>query len=69
MIRSAGLVGRTATVLNPIPEDGYGQISLLASGHLTRLNARSAWPVDAGAEVTIVATLSATSVQVEPTLR
>ncbi len=65
-VRTSTLTGRTATVLNAIPEGGYGEVTIGVSGHITKLNARSAAPVAAGTPVTITAVLSATSVQVAP---
>lgn len=65
-VKTTALTGRTASVLTAIPEGGYGEVSMVASGHITRLNARSAAPVAAGTSVRIVAVLSATAVQVEP---
>lgn len=64
-VRTASLVGRTATVMNPIPDAGYGEISMVASGHITKLNARATAPVPAGATVVITGVLSATAVLVE----
>jgi membrane protein implicated in regulation of membrane protease activity len=64
-VRTGSLVGRQATVINPIPADGYGEIRIVAAGHLTKLNARSASPIDAGESVFITAVLSATSVTVD----
>ncbi len=68
-VRTSSLVGRTATVMNPIPSQGYGEISIVASGHITKLNARAAEPLPAGTPVTITGVLSPTSVLVEPTTR
>ncbi len=63
-VRSGSLVGREATIVNAVPADGYGEISVVAAGHITKLNARSDQPLPAGTPVTITAVLSATSVQV-----
>lgn len=65
-VNTTSLVGRTATVLNPIPAGGYGDISIVAAGHLTRLNARADEPVLAGSAVVITGVLSPTAVLVEP---
>ncbi|GAA1728501.1 NfeD family protein [Aeromicrobium alkaliterrae] len=65
-VRTSTLTGRTATVLNAIPAEGYGEVTIQVAGHITKLNARSAAPVAAGTPVTITAVLSATSVQVAP---
>jgi len=63
-VRTASLVGHAATVVDEIPDVGYGQVSLVVAGHLTRLNARSPEPIEAGTPVTVTAVLSPTSVQV-----
>ncbi|MDO5501816.1 MAG: hypothetical protein Q4G67_01460 [Actinomycetia bacterium] len=65
-VRTASLVGRPATVVTSIPEAGFGTVSIVASGHITSLNARAMQPIAAGTPVTITAVLSATSVSVEP---
>jgi len=65
-VRTSALVGTPATVINAIPDDGYGEITVVVAGHITKLNARAAEPISAGSPVTITATLSATSVQVAP---
>ncbi|HHU08444.1 MAG TPA: DUF4175 domain-containing protein [Intrasporangiaceae bacterium] len=64
--RTGGLVGRDATVVTDIPAGGFGTVSIVASGHVTTLNARSGEPVAAGTPVVISAVLSPTSVAVEP---
>lgn len=63
-VRSSALVGREATVVSAVPESGYGEISVVVSGHITKLNARAEGPLPAGTPVTITAVLSPTSVQV-----
>lgn len=65
-VRSRDLTGRSATVVSPIPEDGYGEVSVVIAGHITKLNARARSTLTAGTPVTITAVLSATSVSVEP---
>ncbi|TDE99078.1 hypothetical protein EXU48_02545 [Occultella glacieicola] len=67
-VRTGDLVGSKASVVTAIPDGGYGEITMVASGHITRLNARSAGPVPSGASVTITGVLSATSVMVEADL-
>jgi membrane protein implicated in regulation of membrane protease activity len=63
-VRSSGLVGLHGTVIEPVPEDGFGMVSVVASGHITRLNARSDTPLPSGTAVRVVAVLSPTSVKV-----
>lgn len=65
-VRTSSLVGRDATVVTAIPEGGFGTVSIVASGHITSLNARAGGPLPAGTPVTITAVLSATSVAVAP---
>ncbi|GAA3602446.1 hypothetical protein [Microlunatus ginsengisoli] len=65
-VRSAALVGLTGTVISAIPEQGYGEISVVVAGHLTKLNARCAEPVPSGHAVIVDAVLSPTSVSVTP---
>ena len=67
-VRTTELTGRTGTVIIAIPQDGYGEVSVVASGHITKLNARASEPITAGTPVTVTAVLSATSVMVEPRL-
>lgn len=66
---SAELVGLTGTVVSDIPEEGYGVISVVNAGHLTRLNARCVEPLPSGTPVTVTDVLSPTSVKVIPTYR
>lgn len=65
-VRTGNLTGTPATVLSAIPADGYGEITVVVAGHITKLNARSAEPLPSGTPVTITAVLSATAVQVAP---
>lgn len=64
-VRTGGLVGRHATVVTAIPDGGFGTVSIVASGHITSLNARSTEAIAAGTPVVIRGVLSATSVAVE----
>jgi membrane protein implicated in regulation of membrane protease activity len=63
-VRTGDLTGRDATVINAIPADGYGEVTLTVAGQITRLNARAAAPLAAGTPVSITAVLSPTAVQV-----
>lgn len=67
-VRTTELTGRSGTVIIAIPEEGYGEVSVVASGHITKLNARASEPISAGTPVTVTAVLSATSVMVETRL-
>jgi membrane protein implicated in regulation of membrane protease activity len=64
-VRSAELVWREGTVVSAIPDDGYGEISVVVAGHLTKLNARAPEALPAGTPVLITGVLSPTSVSVE----
>lgn len=63
-VRSSGLVGLTGTVVEAVPADGYGMVSVTAAGHITRLNARSDEPLPGGTAVVVTSVLSPTSVMV-----
>lgn len=65
-VRSAALVGLNGIVVNDIPDQGYGEISVVVAGHLTKLNARCPEPLAAGSPVIVDAVLSPTSVSVVP---
>ena len=67
-VRTPELLGRSGTVINAIPSDGYGEVSVVAAGHITKLNARAVAPIAPGTPVVITGVLSATSVSVEPRL-
>ena len=64
-VRTSTLLGRPATVVTSIPEGGFGTVSIVASGHITSLNARAGHPISSGTPVVITGILSATSVAVE----
>lgn len=64
-VRTGDLTGSNGTVISAIPAQGYGEVSIVAHGHITKLNARSTEPLGAGTPITITAVLSATSVLVE----
>lgn len=65
-VRSAGLVGLSGTVISDIPAEGYGEVSVVAVGHITKLNARAAVPLRAGTPIEVSNVLSATAVEVKP---
>ena len=64
-VRSGDLVWKEGTVVSPIPAEGYGEVSLVIAGHLTKLNARAPEALPAGTAVVVTAVLSPTSVSVE----
>ncbi|MGA4668220.1 NfeD family protein [Propionibacteriaceae bacterium Y1923] len=66
-VNTRSLVGREATVLTAIPEDGYGEIRLSVNGHRTKYSAKAKVAVEAGSSVWISDVLSATAVEVTPT--
>ncbi|MEO6791695.1 MAG: hypothetical protein ABI187_12060 [Ornithinibacter sp.] len=63
-VRTSGLVGLHGSVIEAIPADGFGQITVVAAGHITRLNARADEPMAGGSAVVITSILSPTSVRV-----
>lgn len=63
-VRSAGLVGLTGSVVEPVPAEGFGMVNVVASGHITRLNARADEPLPSGTAVVVTEVLSPTSVRV-----
>lgn len=62
---SADLVGASGTVVTPIPEGGYGEVTVRHLGQLQKLNARAAGPIEAGAPIVVATVLSTSSVLVE----
>lgn len=58
------LVGLPGTVVTQIPSQGYGEVSVIVAGHLTKLNARADEELLVGTPVAVTATLSPTSVMV-----
>lgn len=64
-LRSADLVGASATVVTRIPADGLGEVTLTHLGQLLKLSARAAEPIPAGVPVVVAAVLSSSSVLVE----
>jgi membrane protein implicated in regulation of membrane protease activity len=62
--RSSDLTGREGTVISAVPADGYGEVSVVVSGHITKLNARGDEALAVGTPVRVSAVLSPTAVQV-----
>ncbi|MEU9319063.1 hypothetical protein [Streptomyces sp. NPDC048295] len=67
--RGEDLVGTSGSVVTAIPADGYGEVLLRLAGQHVKLAAKSAAPVERGAEIWVEAALSATSVAVRPVER
>ena len=65
-VRTSDMVEKIGSVVNAIPADGFGVVSISVGGHLTRLNARSSVPVEAGTQVSVTSVISPTAVHVEP---
>ncbi|MGF1661295.1 MAG: NfeD family protein [Kineosporiaceae bacterium] len=65
-ITSAALLGAYGTVVDDIPDDGFGTVRTTVAGAITRLNARAGAALPRGTDVRIVDVLSPTSVLVEP---
>jgi membrane protein implicated in regulation of membrane protease activity len=66
---AADLLGREGTVINAIPEDGFGEIKLSQAGHLVKLNARASMALPVGQPVEVTDILSPTAVRVAPLYR
>ena len=62
--RTSDLVGKLATVVTRIPEDGLGEVALTASGQRMKLSARADAPIANGTTVVVVDVTSPTSVVV-----
>ena len=65
-VRTSDMVEKIGRVVDAIPADGFGTVSISAGGHITRLNARSSIAVPAGTQVSVTQVISPTAVQVEP---
>lgn len=61
------VVGSDAIVVTDIPAEGYGEIRLSVRGHVTKLAARSPYPIPSGTTVWVSGVLSPTAVEVSPT--
>ena len=64
--RAADLVGAQATVVTRIPEQGFGEVTLVQAGQFMKLAARADGIVREGTPVVVTAVLSSTSVVVSP---
>jgi hypothetical protein len=62
------LVGCRGTVVTSVPSEGFGEVSLVVAGHLSKYNARCSEPLATGKPIVVVAVLSPTAVLVEPVL-
>lgn len=62
--RSGDLAGHDGTVISAVPADGYGEVSVVIAGHITKLNARAAEPLAVGTPVRVTAVLSPTAVHI-----
>ncbi|MFJ8043684.1 hypothetical protein ACIRBX_24600 [Kitasatospora sp. NPDC096147] len=62
--RTEHLLGTVGTVVTAIPAGGFGEVLLRAGGQPVKFAARSAVPVERGAEVWVEAVSSSTSVTV-----
>ena len=65
-VRADALVGRQGHVVEAIPRDGMGMVSVRVAGHLTRLNARCEQPLPTGTGIQVTSVLSPTAVVVRP---
>lgn len=65
-LRASELVGAKATVVTRIPEQGFGEVTLVQGGHFMKLSARADGSVREGTPVVVTAVLSSTAVAVSP---
>lgn len=65
-VRTSDLLEKMGSVVDAIPDDGYGVVQLSVGGHITRLNARSSTALPAGTRVSVTEVISPTAVRVEP---
>jgi membrane protein implicated in regulation of membrane protease activity len=64
--RTGDLVGLRATVVTPIPESGYGEVSVSHLGQSMKYNARSTKAIPFGVQVEVTAVISSSALLVEP---
>ena len=60
------VIGKDATVLTDIPENGFGVVRVQIGGHVLRFNARAEQVVHVGTPVHVTGILSPTAVTVAP---
>jgi hypothetical protein len=65
-VTTRGLEGSRATVITPIPADGYGEVTIRHHGEQRKYNARASRAMKVGTQATVTAVLSASAVVVEP---
>jgi hypothetical protein len=65
-VTTRGLEGARATVITPIPADGYGEVTIRHHGEQRKYNARASRAMKVGTQATVTAVLSASAVVVEP---
>ncbi len=51
-------------MITAIPEAGYGEVRLVAGGHVRKFSARADRPIETGTEVWVSAVVSPTAVEV-----
>lgn len=64
--RAESLIGHPARVITAIPLGGYGEVRVVAGGHVRKVSARAERPIETGAEVWVSAVVSPTAVEVRP---
>jgi membrane protein implicated in regulation of membrane protease activity len=62
------VIGCRGTVVSPVPSEGFGEVSVVVAGHLSKYHARCSEPLPMGRPVVVVGVLSPTAVRVEPVL-
>lgn len=62
--RAESMVGHAARVITAIPADGFGEVRLVAGGHVRKFSARSDRAIESGTEVWVSGIVSPTAVEV-----
>lgn len=65
-VTTRGLEGATAIVITPIPQDGYGEVTIRHHGEQRKYNAQAAEALPVGSRVEVTAVISASAVIVAP---
>jgi membrane protein implicated in regulation of membrane protease activity len=65
-VTTRGLEGQRAIVITPIPEDGYGEVTIRHHGEQRKYNARASEALRVGTQAEVTAVLSASAVIVAP---
>ena len=64
-VTTRGLEGTAGVIITPIPDQGYGEVTIRHHGEQRKYNARAAEPLSVGVQIKVTAVLSASAVVVE----